>query len=132
MCIFCNIKQDQIIFQNDYALVIRDNFPVTPLHSLVIPKRHIAEYFDMTDGEILAINNLTKETRKHILNEDSSVKGFNIGINVGQVAGQTIFHSHIHIIPRRDGDVEDPRGGIRNVIIEKGNYLEEKFNNEKS
>jgi len=122
MCIFCNIKQDQIISQNDYALVIRDNFPVTPLHSLVISKRHIAEYFDMTDGEILAINNLTKETRKNILIEDSSVKGFNIGINVGESAGQTIFHCHIHIIPRREGDIEDPRGGIRHIIPGKGFY----------
>jgi len=122
MCIFCNIEQDQIILQNDYALVIRDNFPVTPLHSLVIPKRHIAEYFDMTDGEILAINNLIKEARKNILIEDSGVKGFNIGVNVGESAGQTIFHCHIHIIPRREGDIEDPRGGIRHIIPGKGFY----------
>lgn len=101
---------------------IRDGFPVTPLHTLVIPKRHVRDYFGLTKEEILAADEMLHKLRQTIQEEDGSVSGFNIGINAGEVAGQTIFHCHIHLIPRREGDVENPRGGVRHLIPGKGFY----------
>ena len=121
-CIFCNIPKKRIILENDFAYVIRDDFPVTSLHSLIIPKRHTIDYFSLTEKELLSCDDLLKDVKELILNEDKSVEGFNIGMNSGEVAGQTIFHCHIHLIPRRQGDVENPRGGIRHLIPGKGGY----------
>ena len=121
-CTFCNIPKERIILENELAYVIRDNFPVTPLHSLIIPKRHTIDYFSLTENELLSCDALLKEIKDSILSDDELVNGFNIGMNSGEAAGQTIFHCHIHLIPRRDGDVENPRGGIRDLIPGKGDY----------
>ena len=122
MCLFCEIPADRVIASNDLAYAIHDCFPVTPLHTLIIPKRHVETYFDLTEAEILACNRLLSGRREEILKSDPAVEAFNIGMNAGEVAGQTIFHCHIHLIPRRKGDVENPRGGIRHLIPGKGYY----------
>ena len=121
-CIFCNIPKNKIIKSNELAVVIKDNYPVTNHHSLIIPKRHCSDYFDLYQPEINAISQLINETKIDLLKKDKSIKGFNIGNNTGEVAGQTIFHCHIHLIPRRKNDVENPRGGVRGVIKNKQNY----------
>lgn len=121
-CLFCNIEPERVIAENEYAYAIRDGFPVTNLHTLIIPKRHAETYFDMTAEEKLACDELLTRFRNEIVNVDSSVSGFNIGMNAGESAGQTIFHCHIHLIPRRDGDVDQPRGGVRGVIPNKQKY----------
>jgi ATP adenylyltransferase len=102
--------------------VIRDRFPVTEHHALVIPKRHVASYFDLGQAEINAINQLLVTAKKAIQEVYETVTGFNVGVNSGESAGQTVFHCHVHLIPRRDGDVDNPRGGVRHVIPGKGNY----------
>jgi diadenosine tetraphosphate (Ap4A) HIT family hydrolase len=121
-CLFCNIPKNKIITENEFAYAIRDKFPVSEQHSLIIPKRHVDEYFNLTTDELIGCDLLLRLVREEILTVDDSVKGFNIGMNCGAVAGQTIFHCHIHLIPRRQGDVENPRGGIRHIIQGKGNY----------
>ena len=126
-CLFCNIQtveRTRIIAENELAYVIRDGFPVTPGHTLIIPKRHAVDYFELVQSEVLAINALMHEQKKQLMLDDSSIEGFNIGMNCGEVAGQTIFHCHVHLIPRRRGDVENPRGGVRHVIAGKGFYEE--------
>jgi ATP adenylyltransferase len=121
-CLFCHIAPGRVIAQNDLAYAIRDGFPVTPLHTLVIPKRHVADYFGLEAQELLAIDQLLRQLRTEILAHDPEVSGFNVGMNAGAVAGQTIFHCHVHLIPRRAGDVKNPRGGVRHVIPGKGFY----------
>ncbi len=121
-CRFCNIGEERLIAENDLAFAIRDGFPVTELHSLVIPRRHVSDYFELTEEELLACNELLRIVKEDILARDASVKGFNVGANSGLVAGQSIFHCHIHLIPRREGDVPNPKGGIRHVIPGKGAY----------
>ena len=121
-CLFCSIPPERIIAENDLAFAIRDGFPVTEDHTLVIPKRHAEDYFELTAEELLACDDLLRKLRGDILYADSGVQGFNIGMNVGAAAGQTIFHCHIHLIPRRSGDVENPRGGVRGVIPKKQSY----------
>ena len=121
-CIFCELRPARIISQNELAVVIRDGYPVTPLHSLVIPKRHARDYFDLGTSEMKATNFLLHETKTAILAEDETVEGFNMGVNTGEVAGQTVMHCHIHLIPRRKGDTDNPRGGIRGVIPGKMGY----------
>ena len=98
--------------------MVRDGFPVTDLHTLVIPKRHAETYFDLYQPELNSCNRMIQKFKEQIEKEDESVKG----INNGEVAGQTIFHCHVHLIPRREGDVEDPRGGVRGVIPKKQKY----------
>lgn len=121
-CLFCEIPTDRIIAENELCYAIRDGFPVTDLHTLVLPKRHVADYFDLYQPERNAIDQLLKEQRAKILSDDPTVSGFNVGINSGESAGQTIFHCHIHLIPRRDGDMKEPRGGVRGVIPGKQSY----------
>jgi ATP adenylyltransferase len=121
-CIFCTIEASRVVAENDLAFAIRDGFPVTEGHTLVIPKRHVADYFGLTGEELLACDALLRESQAVLQDEDSSIAGFNIGINAGEVAGQTVFHCHIHLIPRRLGDVAEPRGGVRHVIPGKGSY----------
>jgi len=89
---------------------------------LVIPKRHVADYFELGRPELNAIHFLLEQSRRNLQETDPTVMGFNIGINCGQAAGQTVSHCHIHLIPRRDGDTTDPTGGVRNVISGMGNY----------
>lgn len=107
-CIFCRLEPDQVVAENGLALAIRDKFPVTPLHTLVIPKRHVADYFELNAQERDAIHELLGVCRAGILEADPVVGGFNVGANVGPMAGQKILHVHVHLIPRRPNDIEPP------------------------
>jgi len=121
-CHFCSL-QDQIRYETEYLVAILDKYPVTQYHTLIIPKRHIASFFSMTmeeHADCVFLLNVIKDTLSKL---DSSITGFNIGVNDGNDAGQTVMHCHIHLIPRRKGDTDDPEGGIRNVMPGKGNYL---------
>jgi ATP adenylyltransferase len=95
---------------------------VTPLHALIVPRRHAITYFDLYDPERRAINLLLDEMRLKVLAEDKAIQGFNVGMNCGETAGQTIMHRHVHLIPRRRGDVDQPLGGVRSVISGKAAY----------
>lgn len=121
-CPFCNLEHSKIEQSNDLALVFSDRYPVTLGHRLIVPRRHVTDYLLLHRAEIIAINDLTIETCRRLQKEDATIVGFNIGTNVGVAAGQTVSHCHVHIIPRRGGDVPDPRGGIRGVIPEKKLY----------
>ena len=122
-CIFCNLPvEKEIIESNELALAFYDNYPVTKYHTLVIPRRHVLDYFELTKIEHDAIQELLYSHKERLQNLDSTITGFNIGINVGKDAGQSIFHVHVHLIPRRHGDMEDPKGGVRGVIPEKQKY----------
>ena len=115
-CIFCNEKKNNIVDENDHAYASYDPYPVSKKHCLIVPKRHVKNYFDLSEKEILACSQLIKSMKIKIEEKDKSVKGFNIGTNCGKAAGQSIMHCHIHLIPRREGDVENPQGGVRSVI----------------
>ena len=121
-CIFCGLDPGRIIDENELCIAVRDAYPVTAGHTLVIPKRHVTDYFDLYQPERNAIDATLQEQRALLLSGDNSVTGFNVGINAGASAGQTIFHVHVHLIPRRDGDVAEPRGGVRGVIPSKQRY----------
>jgi len=126
-CPFCRIiasdETNRIIKRNDQAILIRDGYPVSEGHSLIIPNRHIASFFEATDSEREAILTLIDEAKAE-LDKEYDPAGYNIGINDGLAAGQTVAHLHIHLIPRYEGDVEDPRGGIRWIIPDKAKYWE--------
>ena len=119
---FCEIAPERVIAENSLAFAITDGFPVTPLHTLIISRRHVADYFDLFTSEERAIQRLLRQTRAAIMQQDKTVSAFNVGINAGAVAGQTISHCHVHLIPRREGDTPDPRGGVRGVISGKAIY----------
>jgi diadenosine tetraphosphate (Ap4A) HIT family hydrolase len=118
-CVFCQIND--IVLENELAIAFYDKYPVNKGHLLIIPKRHVEQYFDLTDQERSAIDQLLFEGKK-IIDEQYQPDGYNIGINCGEAAGQTVFHVHVHLIPRFKGDMEDPRGGVRGVIPEKQIY----------
>ena len=122
-CIFCKKDKKKFVYSTDLFFVVRDGYPVTKYHTLIIPYRHVANYFDLNNKELNDLNKILKKQQKSILDLDKSIKGFNIGINSGIVAGQTIMHCHIHLIPRREGDVENPQGGVRGVIPSKQHYI---------
>ena len=122
-CIFCDMDAFDVQAENNYAYVINDAFPITEMHALIIPKRHVKTYFELNTDELGACHDLLNSMRSGILDEDSSVEGFNIGMNNGTVAGQTVDHCHIHLIPRREGDVINATGGVRNLIPGMGDYL---------
>ena len=121
-CPFCQPSAGEILVSNEHALVLRDHYPVTDGHLLVCSRRHVADWFEATEAEQRAIMELLHEGRRHLLARHSPA-GFNIGVNVGAAAGQTVMHLHVHLIPRYAGDVPDPRGGVRHVIPSRGNYL---------
>jgi ATP adenylyltransferase len=121
-CPFCADKLDTVL-ENRLARLVKDAFPVTQGHLLAIPKRHAADYFDLGTAEIRACQHLIEEGRARLTEDDPSIEGFNVGINCGSVAGQTIMHAHVHLIPRRKGDSPNPRGGVRGVIAGKADYL---------
>ena len=121
-CLFCDSKKSGIVHENDLAYASYDSYPVSDHHCLIIPKRHIKDYFDMTNDELIACNDLIQIVKNEILRKDVNVKGFNIGTNAGKIAGQSIMHCHIHLIPRREGDVDNPQGGVRSVIPNKQHY----------
>lgn len=121
-CVFCNKEKLNIIYEDDIFFVIRDSFPVTKDHTLIILNNHDKDYFDLRDKDILQLNNILKFQKDILMQNDNTITGFNIGINQGESAGQTVMHLHIHLIPRRKGDIEDPRGGVRGVIPSKQKY----------
>ena len=121
-CLFCNSKQSGLAAENKLAYASYDTYPASEFHCLIIPKRHVKDYFELTKDEVIDCNELIKKIKEEILLKDTSVNGFNIGSNVGKTAGQSILHCHIHLIPRREGDVENPQGGIRSVIPLKQHY----------
>ena len=121
-CLFCNVNEREYTVDNQLAYVSYDTYPVSKLHCLIIPKRHIKDYFNLTDDELLACNNLINKMKDKIKRKDPTVKGFNLGTNIGKVSGQSIFHCHFHLIPRRKKDVDNPQGGVRSVIPNKQHY----------
>jgi diadenosine tetraphosphate (Ap4A) HIT family hydrolase len=124
-CLFCNAKESGIAAENEFAYASYDTYPVSDFHCLIIPKRHVKDYFEMSDEELLACNDLIIKIKNEILAKDKTVKAFNIGTNAGKISGQSIMHCHIHLIPRRERDVENPQGGVRSVIPKKQHYKRE-------
>ena len=125
-CLFCNVKESGYAHENKFAYASYDTYPVSKHHCLIIPKRHIKDYFELDKDELLACDALIRIIKKEIMNKDKTVKGFNLGTNVGKVSGQSIFHCHFHLIPRREKDVENPQGGVRSVIPNKQHYKRKK------
>lgn len=122
MCIFCEFQNsDKVILSNDLCFAMYDGFAVSKGHILIIPKRHVATYFELTKEEMDRMFNLSLKAKK-MLDELYHPDGYNVGFNCGEVAGQSIPHCHMHIIPRYKGDVASPKGGIRGVIPSKQNY----------
>ena len=125
-CLFCNTKKSSFIFENNLAYASYDTYPVSKLHCLIIPKRHIKDFFELTNEEQVACNDLIKKVKEEVIKKDPNIEGFNLGTNVGKVSGQSILHCHFHLIPRRLGDVENPQGGVRSVIPNKQHYKRKK------
>jgi len=121
-CVFCQIEPSQILLANDTMLAIADKYPVTAGHLLIIPKQHRKDFFELTGKERSDSAQLLQQLKQRLQAEDESITGFNIGVNCGQDAGQTVFHCHIHFIPRRKGDMDNPTGGVRGVIPSKRIY----------
>jgi len=122
-CIFCSKTNCKVISSTKHFFVIRDTaYPVTEHHTLIITNRHIDDFFDLTEDEMSDLDKVLKQQKKELKKLDKAISAFNIGVNIGKDAGQSIMHCHIHLIPRRKGDVEDPRGGVRGVIPEKQKY----------
>jgi diadenosine tetraphosphate (Ap4A) HIT family hydrolase len=124
-CIFCTLPDSRIIRANKHAIIIRDGFPISPGHTLIIPRRHVGSFFQITAEERTCLLELLDQSKK-MVDEEFNPDGYNIGINDGVSAGQTVPHLHIHLIPRYSGDREDPRGGVRWIIPEKADYWSEK------
>lgn len=123
-CPFCvKISAGSLPLENEFAVAFPDAFPVSPGHTLVIPRRHEPDFFALPSEDQAAVLSLVNESQQAIARL-SQPHGFNIGINVGAAAGQTVFHAHVHVIPRYLGDVADPRGGVRGVLPHKANYWE--------
>jgi diadenosine tetraphosphate (Ap4A) HIT family hydrolase len=122
-CIFCNKINCKVIYSTKYFFIIRDTaYPVTKHHTLIIANRHVDDFFDLTKDEMIDLDEVLKNQKQELKKLDKEISAFNVGVNVGKDAGQSIMHCHIHLIPRRKGDVEDPRGGVRGVIPEKQKY----------
>ena len=125
-CLFCNTKESGFTFENELAHASYDTYPVSKLHCLIIPKRHIKDFFELTNEELVACNDLVKKVKNEVIKKDPNIEGFNLGTNIGKVSGQSILHCHLHLIPRRSGDVENPQGGVRSVIPNKQHYKRKK------
>ena len=120
-CVFC--KTNKEILENELAIAFFDKFPVTKFHTLITPKRHAETFFDLIPAEKNQCIDLMDKVKEKLLEKDKTITGFNVGFNSGRDSGQTVLHCHIHVIPRRKGDVSDPTGGIRNIIPGKGKYI---------
>ncbi|TYB32483.1 MAG: HIT family protein [Flexistipes sinusarabici] len=120
-CPFCNFEQNEIILKNKLCYARFDKYPVNQGHLLIIPFRHFDNYFDATYDEKISVLSLLEKSKKHI-DEKYFPNGYNVGINIGQSAGQTVMHLHVHLIPRYDGDIDNPTGGVRGVIPNKRIY----------
>ena len=125
-CLFCNTKESGFTFENELAYASYDTYPVSKLHCLIIPKRHVKDFFELTNEELVACNDLVKKVKNEVIKKDPNIEGFNLGTNIGKVSGQSILHCHLHLIPRRSGDVENPQGGVRSVIPNKQHYKRKK------
>jgi diadenosine tetraphosphate (Ap4A) HIT family hydrolase len=123
-CPFCDPPEDRVFAQDQLAIALWDGYPVSPGHALIVPRRHIPSWFDASVPEQSALLALVCAV-KPVIDHRYKPDGYNIGINSGAAAGQTVFHLHIHVIPRFEGDVDDPRGGVRHVISAKANYINE-------
>ena len=121
-CIFCNLDPSRIEDRNEFFVAIKDLYPVTEGHTLIIPSRHVESFFELTRDEEIAMLDMLISQKEELSQLDTTITGFNVGINDGEDAGQTIMHCHIHLIPRRKGDMESPRGGVRGVIPSKQSY----------
>ena len=122
-CIFCKKNNCKVLEETKYFFVIRDTaYPVTEHHTLIISNRHVSNFFELDSEENKELSIILKNQKEELQNLDKTITGFNVGVNIGKDAGQSIMHCHIHLIPRREGDVEDPRGGVRGVIPEKQKY----------
>ena len=122
-CIFCNKTNCKVILETKNFFIIRDTaYPVTKHHTLIISNRHVTDFFDLTKNEMNDLDEILKSQKEELKKIDEDISGFNVGVNIGKDAGQSIMHCHIHLIPRRKGDVKDPRGGVRGVIPEKQKY----------
>ncbi len=123
-CLFCELPEDkfEVLDENELCLTLSDSYPVTEGHCLIIPRRHVETYFDMNPEEVDATTRLMHRARDRLLAEHDSISGFIIGTNAGKSAGQSVFHAHIHLMPRRDGDQENPQGGVRKIFPEKAQY----------
>ena len=122
-CIFCNKINSKVISTTKHFFIIRDTaYPVTKHHTLIITNRHEDDFFNLTKDEMIELNQILKKQKKELKKLDKEISAFNVGINIGKDAGQSVMHCHIHLIPRRKGDVKDPRGGVRGVIPEKQKY----------
>ena len=122
-CVFCALEgSGRVLLENELALCIADAYPVTPGHSLVVPRRHVADGLALHQPEWNAAVELLKQRRQQLSAQDATISGRNVRLNSGEAAGQTVFHAHWHLIPRRVGDCEEPRGGVRGVITEKKTY----------
>lgn len=120
-CKFCTLSDERILGECEYTITFIDSYPASPGHTLVVPKRHFASFFEATEDELLAIGKAV-QSAKPILDNEFAPDGYNIGINVGEAAGQSVYHLHVHVIPRYKGDVEDPRGGVRWILRNKADY----------
>ena len=121
-CLFCNKTKQKIIYSSEFFFVVRDSYPVTKHHTLIITNRHVSDFFDLESKELEDLNKILKEQRLSLMNLDDDITAFNVGVNAGVDSGQSIMHCHIHLIPRRKGDIENPRGGVRGVIPSKQKY----------
>jgi diadenosine tetraphosphate (Ap4A) HIT family hydrolase len=120
-CPFCTMPESRIVAQDSLVIVVRDGYPVSPGHTLIIPRRHVASFFEISNAEKLRLLQLLEEEKLR-LDEEFKPDGYNVGINDGSAAGQTILHLHIHLIPRYLGDLPDPRGGVRWLFPAKADY----------
>jgi diadenosine tetraphosphate (Ap4A) HIT family hydrolase len=120
-CPFCRLDKNRIRMESEFAAAFLDGFPVAQGHTLVIPKRHVASLFELTEKEQAEVWKLVAVVRASLVAE-LQPDGFNVGLNDGTAAGQTVMHAHVHVIPRRYGDVADPRGGVRWIIPDKAAY----------
>ncbi|MBU1694051.1 MAG: HIT domain-containing protein [Verrucomicrobia bacterium] len=121
-CPFCEMTPDRITAEDGPCIAVLDRYPVSRGHHLIVTRRHVASFRELTDEEWLAIHRLARILVLRMQSDDPAIQGFNLGINDGPAAGQTIAHVHVHLIPRRTGDVRRPRGGIRGVIPGKQDY----------
>ena len=121
-CPFCNVEKTRVVEKNEFVVVLLDGYPVTNGHALIVPRRHVASPQDLSQVESALSFDAARRYCSKARRDDPSILGFNIGYNDGEAAGQTVFHAHLHVIPRRQGDVEKPRGGIRNIIPGKGSW----------
>ena len=121
LCVFCTLQRERVVDENVTAITIRDDYPVSPGHTLLMPKRHTGSFFGLSLEERNDILCLL-DRAKAAIDMELNPQGYNVGINDGRAAGQTVPHLHVHLIPRFDGDMRDPRGGVRWVIPEKAKY----------